>query len=56
MKLVLLLIIDDLYWFIKVQTVVQPSRLEMAICKLFTEDDLHFVVQVPVTWFNDNKV
>ena len=32
-KLVLLIIIDDLYWFIKVRTGVQPSRLEMAICK-----------------------
>lgn len=27
-----------------------------AICKYFTEDDLHFVVQVLVTLFNDNKV
>ena len=28
-----LLIIDDLYWFMKVQIGVQPSRIEMAIRK-----------------------
>ena len=32
-KHVLLLIIDDLYWFMKVQIGVQPSRIEMAIRK-----------------------
>lgn len=32
-KLVLLIIIDDLYWFMKDQTGVQPIRLDGHLCK-----------------------